>query len=242
MLVPGWHLTPGAASTRSSDHYVTTNSAGHPYSGPPHRLADPTTSSTYQQQQQLSAQSATTEPSPGDQRRGNKATKAEISAAFRARGMHKPDGMSWNDVAHVGGDTALPKERQPHRPTTATPTWTGGPQHRTWTPHPAGSISQTWPKPTDPFGTQRWEGGGPPSRPSRQTNTSPQAWPAAGGGSPQDTSFPLDGRGRRNSFFGLGPHNYHSPGKHTYTCAAWPSALGCGRCCSRRHRTALRLC
>ena len=36
----------------------------------------------------------------GDQRRGNKATKSEIRAEFRKRGLHKPDHYTWNQVAH----------------------------------------------------------------------------------------------------------------------------------------------
>ena len=36
----------------------------------------------------------------GDQRRGNKATKSEIRAEFKKRGLHKPDQYTWNQVAH----------------------------------------------------------------------------------------------------------------------------------------------
>ena len=36
----------------------------------------------------------------GDQRRGNKATKSEIRAEFRKRGLRKPDHYTWNQVAH----------------------------------------------------------------------------------------------------------------------------------------------
>ncbi|OLP94424.1 Multidrug resistance protein 1 [Symbiodinium microadriaticum] len=39
----------------------------------------------------------------GDQRRGNKATKSEIRAAFKKRGLHKPDQYTWNQVAHWVG-------------------------------------------------------------------------------------------------------------------------------------------